>query len=158
MDENAGNGRHKSHSVTIFDIAREAGVSYSTVSRVLNGFEYVNESTRQRVTEAAERLGYVANPQARSLAGGHSQIIGVLVPALDNGYTGEIVRGIDAELARSNYDLMMYTTHRHVGKESTYVNTITNGLTDGLLLLTPLVTAQYLTALQERNYPYVLID
>jgi len=157
MSEN-DNTNGKSHSVTIFEVAREAGVSYSTVSRVLNGFEFVKESTRQRVNEAAQRLGYVANLQARSLAGGHSQIIGVLVPGLDNGYIAEVIRGIDIELARSNYDLMMYTTHRHIGKESTYVNTITNGLTDGLLLLIPLVPTEYLDALQARNFPYVMID
>src|SRR5574337_1170719 len=115
MNENHRNSRPKSHSVTIFDIAHEVGVSYSTVSRVLNGYEFVKESTRQRVTEAAERLGYVANPQARSLAGGNSHIIGVLVPGLDNDYIAEIVRGIDDELAQDNYDLMMYTTHRRRG-------------------------------------------
>jgi LacI family transcriptional regulator, galactose operon repressor len=158
MSENQSNNRQKTHSITIFDIAREAGVSYSTVSRVLNGYEYVKESTRQRVTEAADRLGYVANAQARSLAGGSSRIIGVLVPGLDNGYIGEIVRGIDNELARVNYDLMMYTTHRQRGKESTYVSTITNGLTEGLLLIVPLIPTHYLDALQKRGFPYVLID
>lgn len=153
-----GQNRAKPHSVTIVDVAREAGVSYSTVSRVLSGFEFVKDSTKARVLEAAERLGYVANLPARSLAGGRSQIIGLLVPGLDNGYIGEIVRGIDEELAKSNYDLMLYTTHRHRGKESLYVNTIANGLTEGLLLLVPLVQAAYLEALRERNFPYVLID
>ncbi len=157
MNENDST-RQKSHSVTIFDIAREAGVSYSTVSRVLNGFEFVKESTRERVTEAAKRLGYVANLQARSLAGGNSRIIGVLVPTLSNGYIGDIISGIDDELARVDYDLMMYTTHRQRGKESTYVNTLTNGPTDGLLLIVPLMPTEYLTALQQRNYPHVLVD
>jgi LacI family transcriptional regulator len=144
--------------VTIVDVARESGVSYSTVSRVLNGFENVKESTRQRVLEAAERLGYVANLQARSLAGGRSQIIGLLVPTLDNGYITEIIRGIDEELAKSNYDLMLYTTHRHHGKESLYVNTISNGLTDGLILIVPLVPDVYLNELEQQNFPHVLID
>src|SRR5512143_2448213 len=94
------------HNVTIVDVAREAGVSYATVSRVLSGYEFVKESTRQRVMQAVERLGYVANLQARSLAGGRSQIIGLLVPNLDNSYIGTIVRGIDQELERVYYDLM----------------------------------------------------
>lgn len=145
-------------SVTIIDVARESGVSYSTVSRVLNGYEYVKESTRRRVLEAAERLGYVANLQARSLAGGHSQIIGLLVPGLDNGYIGEIVRGIDEELARNDYDLMLYTTHRRLGKESEYVRMIVNGLTDGLLLIVPLIPSTYVDILHQQNFPYVLID
>jgi LacI family transcriptional regulator len=150
--------RKKNRNITILDVARESGVSYSTVSRVLNGFDFVKDSTRQRVLDAAEKLGYVANLSARSLAGGRSRVIGLLVPGLDNGYIGEIARGIDEELARANYDLMLYTTHRSQGKEAAYVNTITNGLSDGLLLVVPLVASSYLEALQEINFPYVLID
>ncbi|RMG85798.1 MAG: LacI family transcriptional regulator [Chloroflexi bacterium] len=144
--------------VTIFDVARESGVSYSTVSRVLNGFKYVKESTRQKVLEAADRLGYVANLQARSLAGGRSNIIGVLVPGLDNGYIGEIIRGIDEALRDIGYDLMLYTTHRQEGKESRYVQAIANGLTDGLILIVPLIPTAYLDALRQQRFPYVLID
>ena len=149
---------HENRSVTILDVARESGVSFSTVSRVLNGYEFVKESTRTRVLEAAEKLGYVANLQARSLAGGHSRIIGLLVPGLDNGYIGEVVRGIDEELARASYDLMLYTTHRQRGKEAYYVKAITNGLVDGLLLIVPEIPATYLDALPTREYPCVLID
>src|SRR5262245_35048031 len=116
--------RKNHRNVTIVDVAHESGVSYSTVSRLLNGFEFVKESTRQKVLEAAEKLGYVANLQARSLAGGRSNIIGLLVPSLDNGYIAEIVFGIDEELARANCELMLYTTHRHRNKESLYVNSI----------------------------------
>jgi LacI family transcriptional regulator len=152
------NNDRKKPNITIIDVARESGVSYSTVSRVLSGFEFVKESTRKRVLEAAERLGYVANLQARSLAGGRSQIIGLLVPGLDNSYIGEITRGIDEELAKSNYNLMIYTTHRQVAKEAMYVNTIANSLSDGLLLLVPLVPTPYLESLSDRGFPYVLID
>lgn len=147
----------KNRQVTIVDIARETGVSYSTVSRVLSGFEFVRDKTRQRVLEAAQRLGYVANAGARSLAGGRANIIGLLVPGLDNGYIGEIARGIDEELSRVNYDLMLYTTHRQRGKEAMHVRAIANGLTDGLILVVPLVT-DYLQELQARDFPYVLVD
>jgi len=140
------------------DVARASGVSYATVSRVLSGYEFVRESTRNRVMEAVEHLGYVANLQARSLAGGRSQIIGLLVPSLGNSYVGTIARGIDQELERANYDLMLYTSHRHPGKESFYVSAIANGLTEGLLLIAPLVPTAYLDALREQNFPYVLID
>ena len=111
-------------SVTILDVAREAGVSYSTVSRVLSGYEFVKETTRQKVMEAVERLGYVANQQARSLAGGKSRVIGLLVPGLDNGYIGEIARGIDEELSRFEYDLLLYTVYRdwETDRKSTRLN------------------------------------
>src|SRR5512139_3211579 len=102
---NESNPQKKRRGVTIMDVARASGVSYATVSRVLSGYEFVRESTRNRVMQAVERLGYVANLQARSLAGGRSKIIGLLVPNLDNSYVGTITRGIDQELARANYDL-----------------------------------------------------
>jgi LacI family transcriptional regulator len=155
---NKRNSPKKKPRVTIDDVAFASGVSNATVSRVLSGYEHVKESTRNRVMEAVERLGYVANLQARSLASGRSQIIGLLVPNLDNGYVGTITQGIDQELARTNYDVMLYTSHRHPGKESHYVNVITNGLTAGLLLIAPLVPTTYLDTLREQSFPYVLID
>lgn len=144
-------------NITILDVAREAGVSYSTVSRVLSGYEFVKDSTRQRVLEAVDRLGYVANQQARSLAGGKSRVIGLLVPSLNNGYIGEVARGIDEELAKSAYDLMLYTTHR-TSTEASYAFKLTRGLADGLLLVVPLLTSAYLETLREQNFPYVLVD
>ena len=143
---------------TIYDVAREAGVSYSTVSRTLTGYEFVKVSTREKVLRAAEKLGYVPNQQARSLAGGRSNMIGVLVPALNNSYITEILRGIDEELSNSDYNLLLYTTHRRHGKESTYAATITNSGAEGLLLVVPLIPASYLSALRDQDFPYVLID
>ncbi len=148
----------KSFTPTIVDVARESGVSYSTVSRVLNGYEFVKASTREKVLRAAEKLGYVPNQQARSLAGGRSNLIGILVPRLDNGYMSEIIRGIDDELTKSEYNLILYTTHRHEGRENRYVATIMNGAADGLLLIVPLITTNYLDALRRQNFPYVLVD
>jgi LacI family transcriptional regulator len=144
--------------VTIIEVARASGVSSATVSRVLGGYEFVKEATRTRVMEAVKQLGYVTNLQARHLAGGRSRIIGLLVPNLDNAYVGTIMQGIDQELERANYDLMLYTSHRHPSKESLYVSAIANGLTEGLLLVTPLDPTTYLEALRERNFPHVLID
>lgn len=157
MQDN-NSSRKKNGSVTIVDVAKESGVSYSTVSRVLNGFEHVKDTTRERVLEAANRLGYVANLQARSLAGGKTHVIGLVVPGLDNGYIGEIVSGADDELYRSNYNMMLYTTHRFYGKEEAYVKSIYSGLTDGLLLIVPLTPIRYLESLQNQNFPYVLVD
>src|SRR5258708_25829374 len=129
----------KKRGVTIMDVARASGVSYATVSRVLSGYEFVRESTRNRVMQAVEHLGYVANVQARSLAGGRSHIIGLLVPNLDNSYVGTIMAGIDQELLRNNYELMLYTTLNHPLNEKFLVNVITHGLISGPLLYTPSV-------------------
>ncbi|MBI1277601.1 MAG: LacI family DNA-binding transcriptional regulator [Anaerolineaceae bacterium] len=158
MNNESNPPQKKKRGVTIIDVARASDVSYATVSRVLSGYEFVRESTRNRVMEAVERLGYVANLQARSLKGGRSRIVGLLAPNLDNGYVGTIARGIDGELAGNNYDLMLYTSHSHRGKEAFYVGAIMNGLADGLLLIAPLVPMTYLNELREQNFPYALID
>jgi LacI family transcriptional regulator len=145
-------------NVTIVDVAHEAGVSYATVSRVINNLDHVKPDKRERVLRAMTRLGYTPNQQARSLAGGRSQVIGLVVRDLGTGYIGEIVRGIDDELAAAQYDMMLYTTHRRKTKESVYVTSLAQGMTDGLLLVLPENIETYLQTLRQRHFPFVLID
>jgi LacI family transcriptional regulator len=147
-----------SNNVTIIDVAREAGVSYTTVSRVLNNKGSVKAETRERVLLAMTRLGYVVDQRARSLAGGHSQVIGLLVHDVGTSYIGEIIRGVDAEVASAQYDLLLYTTHRRKTKESAYVITLTRGMADGLLLVLPRDPGAYLETLRQHRFPHVLID
>ncbi len=150
--------KKSSNNVTIIDVASEAGVSYTTVSRVINNKENVRPETRERVLMAMTRLGYVVDQRARSLAGGRSQVIGLLVHDVGTSYIGEIIRGIDAELASAQYDLILYTTHRRKTKESAYVATLTRGLADGLLLVLPRNPGAYLETLRQYHFPHVLID
>jgi LacI family transcriptional regulator len=105
-----------------------------------------------------QRLGYVANRQARSLAGGRSNTIGVLVPDLGTGYIGEIIRGIDGELSFLGLDLVLYTTHRTASKEANYVANLASGMVDGLLLVLPRNPADYVGTLTQLKFPFVLID
>jgi LacI family transcriptional regulator len=145
-------------NVTIIDVAREAGVSYATVSRVINNKAHVKPEKRDAVLGAMSRLGYVVNQQARSLAGGRSRVIGLLVQNLGSSWMGAIVRGIDEELSAAEYDLMLYTTHRISIRETTYVATLTRGMADGLLLVLPRDPASYLESLRHQQFPFVLID
>jgi DNA-binding LacI/PurR family transcriptional regulator len=147
-----------SHEVTIVDVANAAGVSYSTVSRVVNNKTYVKDETRERVLRAMDELGYQANVQARSLAGGRTNVIGLLVVDLTTQYIAEIIRGIDDVLATDQQELMLYTTHRRKTKESAYVNMMARGLADGLLIVLPRQPEAYLMSLRQRDFPYVLID
>lgn len=147
-----------SSKVTIIEVAAEAGVSLATVSRVVNNDTHVKPETRERVLAAMQQLGYVANRQARSLAGGRSNTIGLLVPDLGTGYIGEIIRGIDTELSWNNLDLILYTTHRTATKEANYVANLAHGMVDGLLLVLPRNPVDYIATLTRRNFPFVLID
>lgn len=144
--------------VTIVEVAEKAGVSLGTVSRVINNDIHVATETRERVLAVTRELGYVANRQARSLAGGKTNTIGVIVRDLGTGYIGEIIRGIDSELNLSGVDLVLYTTHRMVSKEASYVTSLAQGMVDGLLLVLPRSPVDYIGTLMEHNFPFVLID
>jgi LacI family transcriptional regulator len=150
--------KNRTSKVTIVDVAEKAGVSFGTVSRVINNDIHVRPETRERVQGVMQKLGYTANRQARSLAGGRSNIIGVLVPDLGTGYIGEIIRGIDAELSLTDLDLILYTTHRTASKEANYVANLAKGMVDGLLLVLPRSPADYTGTLTNRGVPFVLID
>ena len=150
--------KNQPSKVTIIDVAAEANVSYGTVSRVINNDVHVKQETRDRVLKTMRRLGYIANRQARSLAGGKTNSIGVLVPDLGTGYIGEIIRGIDSELGLKDLDLILYTTHRTASKEANYVANLASGMVDGLLLVLPRSPADFMGNLTQRNFPFVLID
>ena len=154
----ASDKQNTGRDITIFDVAEKAWVSHSTVSRVLNNKTNVNSETRERVLQAMTQLGYVSNVSARSLAGGSSRVIGLLVDHLNTGYMGEIIRGIDEALEAHNYNLMLYTTHRQKTKEVAYVTRLTHDFADGLILIVPRNEKAYLETLQQRKFPHVLID
>ncbi len=105
-----------------------------------------------------KELGYVANLKARSLAGGRSQMIGLLVYNFQSSYLVEIVRGIDSEMGELDYDMMLSTTHQRKHKESEHVRKLTQGMVDGLLIVLPSNLEAYIEDLNSQNVPYVLID
>ena len=150
--------QNSSPRTTIVDVAEKAGVSLGTVSRVINKDVHVAPDTRQRVQAVMSEMGYVANRQAQSLKSSKTNVIGMLVPDLGTGYIGEIMRGIDAELALSHLDLMLFTTHRTAIKEASYVANLVQGMVDGLLLVLPRNPADYTGTLARRSFPFVLID
>jgi LacI family transcriptional regulator len=145
-------------SATIVDVAKAAGVSISTVSRVINDYAHVRLALRVRVQAAMEELHYVPNRQARRLVGSQSGVVGLMVHALGTEYIAQVTKGIDDVLFENDYDLMLYTTHRHPEKEVRYAQSIANGLADGLLIVVPSVGNAYLNTLQSANFPHVLVD
>ncbi len=143
---------------TIIDVAKAAGVSVSTVSRVINNYQHVRPALRQRVREAMDALSFVPNKQARRLVGAKSGVVGLMIHALGSEYIAEVIRGIDEALDQVDCDMMLYTTHRHKEKEDFYARTIANGLADGLILVVPSIGEPYLDTLRASNYPHVLVD
>ena len=92
---------------TIKDVARAAGVSVATVSRVFNDTARVTADTRDRVVEAAGRLGYSAHGAARSLITSRTSTIGVLLPDLHGEFFSEIIRGIDQAAQQAGFHCLV---------------------------------------------------
>ena len=97
-------------TVTIYDVAREAGVSMATVSRVVNGNKNVKENTRKKVLEVIERLDYRPNAVARGLASKKTTTVGVVIPNITNSYFSTLAKGIDdiAEMYKYNIVLAIF--------------------------------------------------
>ena len=94
-------------AVTLADIARAAGTSASTASRALSGRGYVSEEARQRLREAADRLGYVPNASARTLKQRTSRVVGVAVSDLGNQFYGLLASGIEQTLREADYQMVL---------------------------------------------------
>jgi LacI family transcriptional regulator len=99
------------------DVARAAGVSTATVSNVLNGTKSASPHVRQRVVEAARRLGYVPNPHARSLRTGHSRTLGVVIPDLTNPYFPALVQAIETTARAHGYALLVMDAGNDADRE-----------------------------------------
>ncbi len=143
---------------TIFDVARAAGVSYATVSRVVNGYPHVRDDTRHRVQLAMSDLGYVAHPSARALARGRSQVIGLLTQEVANAFSHAVISGVDEQVADYDYDFLLCTTHTRREKEAGYVARLSHGMVDGLVIVLPRGLPDYVEQLKANAFPFVLVD
>ena len=95
-------------SLSLSDVAREAGVSLTTASRALNDSYGVSAATREKVLAIARRLDYVVSPDAVRLAGGPTRRVALVVPHIERWFFGEMVNGIETVLASANFDLLLY--------------------------------------------------
>ncbi len=151
---------------TLVDIGRAAGVSGSIVSRVLRGREdRIPDSTRERVLEAAKRLGYRPNLLIRGVQSGRSMNVGVIMPATGSYYS-EIVHGIHDGLLDRGYNLMLawnagaWIENGSSDRERELIHGLVDRRVDGVILLPthPGVSDLYFSEVQERKIPIVTVD
>ncbi|MDP3721186.1 MAG: LacI family DNA-binding transcriptional regulator, partial [Anaerolineaceae bacterium] len=100
----------KKRSITIQDVAQTAGVSVSTVSRVLNGKVDVARETQDRINGVIEELGYTSNLAARSMRSQKKNLIGLIMPDIAYPFAIEVMKGVNRAIAESEFDLLVYTT------------------------------------------------
>jgi DNA-binding LacI/PurR family transcriptional regulator len=144
-------------AVTIRDVARHAGVSVATASRALNGKQVVNPQTRDRILAVMEELGFAPSPAARRLSLGRTLTIGVVVSFLTRPQAAERLRGVDAVLTDSEFDLVIYNVES-VQKRDHYLATLAQSQrADGLLVMS-LPPAEAGPVLARGPVPMVFID
>lgn len=145
-------------AVTIYDIAKRAGVSIATVSRVFSGSAPVAEATRERVFAVAGELGYEPNVSARSLARKSTQLIAAVVPMLTSYFFMEVIRGVQDRLAESDYDLLVFASRSPEHVDAQLARAVQKGRADGLLLCSTPLTPARAEVLRAAAAPTVLVD
>ena len=128
--------------MTIQDVAKTAGVSVSTVSRVLNRKVDVASETKDRIHSVIDDLGYATNFAARSMRSQKKNLVGLIMPDIAYPFAIEVMKGVNRAIAESEFDLLVYTTGdvRKSGRashEQKYVSLLTNSISDGVIIVAP---------------------
>src|SRR6266571_2457533 len=143
--------------VTIKDVAREAGVSVATVSRVHNNSRLVTDATRRRVRAVAQRLRYSPNAAARSLSTSRTSSIGVLLPDLYGEFYSELIRGIDQTAQRHGFHLLLAGSHNEKHAIEAALQSM-RGRVDGLIVMSPAPGAHFAVRDLPPTFPAVLLN
>ncbi|HLZ20604.1 MAG TPA: LacI family DNA-binding transcriptional regulator [Ktedonobacterales bacterium] len=144
--------------MTITDIARLAGVSKATVSRVLNEKPDVDPETRERILRLVEEYGFVPSIVASGLAGGRSRLLGILIPSLTWPLMPEVMRGIGELVEQTAYELVLYTMSQRQDRSAVIDRILAAKLTSGLLAVFPGQSTEHLNWLHDQGFPVVMID
>lgn len=156
---------------TIRDIAKEAGVSVATVSRVLNDNHIVTKKTKEKVELAIQALNYQPSMLGRNLRTSKSRLMLVLIPSTSNPFYSEIIKGIQDTGIKNHYNILLCETDAKPEREDIYLNMLKNKLADGMISMDPTISLDNLNELAETHpvifcseyeqdgvIPYVSID
>ncbi|MGG1575546.1 catabolite control protein A [Fictibacillus sp. NRS-1165] len=143
-------------NTTIYDVAREAGVSMATVSRVVNGNPNVKPSTRKKVLEAIERLGYRPNAVARGLASKKTTTVGVIIPDIASIFFAELARGIEDIATMYKYNIILCNSDQNKEKEIHLLNTLLGKQVDGIVFMGGKITEEHVEEFKKSPVPIVM--
>lgn len=145
-------------SPTIKDVAKLAGVSISTVSRVMNDSKPVSPEARRKVLDAIKKLDFKPNELARSLVMRRSNLIGVVVKDIDISYMAEVVRGVEEIGRMYNYDILLASTYGDIELEKRMINFMFTKQVEGIVLISENIKPEVVYLLKNQRIPYVQID
>lgn len=152
--------RVKLVAVTIKDIAKDLGLSTSTVSRALRDSHEISEETKKLITEHAKKINYKPNRNAQSLKEKRSLSIGVIVSEIANSFFSQVINGIDSVASAKGYTVNIAQSMESAEKELMNLEYLTSSFIDGLIISVSTETKNYpyLKQLHERGLPIVFVD
>ncbi|NYS48514.1 catabolite control protein A [Streptococcus danieliae] len=143
-------------TVTIYDVAREAGVSMATVSRVVNGNKNVKENTRKKVLDVIDRLDYRPNAVARGLASKKTTTVGVVIPNITSSYFASLAKGIEDIAEMYKYNIVLASSDEDDDREVAVVNTLFSKQVDGIIFMGYHLTEKIRSEFSRSRTPVVL--
>lgn len=143
---------------TMKEVARLANVSVSTVSHVINKTRFVSSSTRQKVLKAMDKIGYHPNMIARSLRRRKTNTIGLVISDITNPFFPGVVRGIEKQLIKKGYSIILTNTDDDIEKEKNLVTLLYGKRVDGFIIVTAGGESKHIESLIQLRVPVVLLD
>ena len=145
--------------VTIAEVAKTAGVSKATVSRVLSGnHKYLRAATRQRVEQAIEQLDYRPSTVARSLTSKRTHTVGVLVADIGNPFYPDVFAGIEDSALQRGYSVYLCNTNYDLARGEKYIQSLIDRNADGVLIMTSSFSPGWLAELERSGTPVIVLD
>lgn len=143
---------------TIKDVASLAGVSISTVSRVMNKSKPVSPEAEKKVIDAINKLGFKPNELARSLVMKKSNSIGVLVKDIGIDYMAQMIRGVEEIGKMYHYDILLSSTYGELESEKRTVDFLYRKQVEGIIVISEDIEAEIIVKIRGYNLPYILLD
>ena len=144
--------------ITMSDVAQEAGVSLMTVSRVVNGKGEISPETRKRIQNVIEKLGYRPSGIARSLAGGQTFTIGLIVPDIANPYFSGIAHGVASVANVEGFGVLLCDCEEDTSLELTMLDVLDEKRVDGVIVAAPRTTSEELLPILARHQNVVVVN
>ena len=145
-------------AVTVKDVAKNAGVSTATVSRVINNDSRISDSTRQKVLKSMEDLDYKVNNIARSLKTNKTYTVGFICPELSNTFNMTLAKGMEDELRKFGYNVIICNSNEDVNEENERIRVLMEKCIDGIIIIPTSNTGTHFKQLSDAGIPVVLAD
>ena len=153
-----GGKKTRGNGKDIVQVARRAGVSPATVSRVTNGRSTVAKHLAKRVWEAIEELGYTPNPQARALVSGRSRVLGLLISEITNPFFPELMQSFEDVAGEHDFEVMIGSTNYNRERAKIFIRRLVQRRVEGVAVMTFRAESHFLDELTAEEIPLVTID